>query len=83
MIAVIFRMAQAGAERRNLDLACEMRRLLETIDGFIADERIESLDRERARSLSLSFFATKRRSRHGGFPESQDQAEGVARIFDN
>jgi len=56
MIAVIFEIwAKPGQKQRYLDLAAELRPLLETIDGFISIERFESLY-EPGKMLSLSFF---------------------------
>lgn len=54
MIAVIF---EVWPERREdyLDMAAELRLLLERIDGFISVERFESLT-EKGKMLSLSFF---------------------------
>lgn len=56
MIAVIFEV-WPKAERRQeyLDIAAELRPLLERIDGFISIERFESLY-EPGKILSLSFF---------------------------
>src|SRR5215470_17715954 len=56
MIAVIFEVwPKPGQKQRYLDLAAELRPLLETIDGFISVERFESLY-EPGKMLSLSFF---------------------------
>ena len=54
MIAVIF---EVWPERRDdyLDIAAELRPLLQQIDGFISVERFESLT-EKGKLLSLSFF---------------------------
>jgi heme-degrading monooxygenase HmoA len=54
MIAVIF---EVWPERREdyLDIAAELRPLLQKIDGFISVERFESLT-EKGKMLSLSFF---------------------------
>jgi heme-degrading monooxygenase HmoA len=54
MIAVIF---EVWPERRDdyLDIAAELRPLLQTIDGFISVERFESIT-EKGKMLSLSFF---------------------------
>jgi heme-degrading monooxygenase HmoA len=56
MIAVIFEV-WPKAERRQeyLDIAAELRPLLERIDGFISIERFESLY-EPGKILSVSFF---------------------------
>ena len=56
MIAVIFEIwPKPGQKQRYLDLAAELRPLLDTIDGFISIERFESLY-EPGKMLSLSFF---------------------------
>src|SRR6476659_1445997 len=56
MIAVIFEVwPKADRKKDYLDLAAELRPLLETIDGFISIERFESLY-EPGKILSLSFF---------------------------
>src|SRR5437879_12285842 len=56
MIAVIFEIwPKPGQKQRYLDLAAELRPLLETIDGFISIERFESIY-EPGKMLSLSFF---------------------------
>ena len=56
MIAVIFEVwPRPDHKQRYLDLAAELRPLLETIDGFISIERFESIY-EPGKMLSLSFF---------------------------
>jgi heme-degrading monooxygenase HmoA len=56
MIAVIFEVwPKAGHRQQYLDLAAELRPLLEKIDGFISIERFESLT-EPGKILSLSVF---------------------------
>ena len=56
MIAVIFEVwSKPGHKQRYLDLAAELRPLLDTIDGFISVERFESIY-EPGKMLSLSFF---------------------------
>lgn len=56
MIAVIFEVEPAeGREQDYLDLAAELRPLLETIDGFVSVERFRSLS-DPNKVLSLSFF---------------------------
>lgn len=54
MIAVIFEVEPAD-RAAYLDIAAELRPLLETIDGFISIERFQSLSDQR-RILSLSFW---------------------------
>jgi len=56
MIAVIFEVwPKAGHRQQYLDIAAELRPLLEDIDGFISVERFESLT-EPGKILSLSMF---------------------------
>jgi heme-degrading monooxygenase HmoA len=56
MIAVIFEVWPTdGRKKEYLDIAGELRPLLEKIDGFISIERFESLY-EPGKILSLSFF---------------------------
>lgn len=56
MIAVIFEVwPKASRKKEYLDIAGELRPLLEQIDGFISVERFESLY-EPGKILSLSFF---------------------------
>src|SRR5882672_404896 len=56
MIAVIFEVWPKPEHRGEyLDLAAELRPILEQIDGFISIERFESLT-EPGKILSLSFF---------------------------
>lgn len=56
MIAVIFEVEPAEGKRaRYLDYAAELRRELETIDGFVSVERFESLTTP-GKLLSLSIW---------------------------
>ena len=56
MIAVIFEVMPADGRRDDyLDLAAELRPLLETIDGFVSVERFQSIT-DPGKMLSLSFF---------------------------
>ena len=56
MIAVIFEVwPKPGRKQDYLDLAAELRPLLDRIDGFVSIERFESLY-EPGKMLSLSFF---------------------------
>lgn len=56
MIAVIFEVwPQTDRKKEYLDIAADLRPLLEKIDGFISVERFESLY-EPGKILSLSFF---------------------------
>src|SRR5882672_9099132 len=83
MIAVIF---EVWPERREdyLDIAAELRPVLETIDGFISVERFESIT-EKGKMLSLSFFRDEAaveawRNVPG---HRKTQAKGRAKIFEN
>ena len=56
MIAVIFEVQIAPARKQDyLDLAAELRPLLEQVDGFLSVERFQSLTHPE-KLLSLSFF---------------------------
>lgn len=56
MIAVIFEVWPAEGQRQEyLDIAADLRPLLEDIDGFLSIERFESLA-EPGKILSLSFW---------------------------
>jgi heme-degrading monooxygenase HmoA len=56
MIAVIFEVWPKRERRQDyLDLAAQLRPVLESVDGFISVERFESLT-EPGKILSLSFF---------------------------
>ena len=56
MIAVIFEVQIAPSRKQEyLDLAAELRPLLEQIDGFLSVERFQSLSNPE-KLLSLSFF---------------------------
>jgi heme-degrading monooxygenase HmoA len=56
MIAVIFEVWPAEGQRQTyLDIAADLRKLLDEIDGFISIERFESLS-EPGKILSLSFW---------------------------
>jgi heme-degrading monooxygenase HmoA len=57
MIAVIFELVPADAQARDtyLDIAAQLRPLLDNIDGFLSIERFQSLS-DPERILSLSFW---------------------------
>jgi len=85
MIAVIFEVWPKAEHRQEyLDIAAELRPILEKIDGFISIERFESLT-EKGKILSLSFFRDEAaveawRNTAG---HRRTQAKGRAKIFDN
>ncbi len=85
MIAVIFEVWPKPEHKQEyLDLAAELRPMLETIDGFISVERFESLTKK-GKILSLSFFRDEAaveawRNVPG---HRRTQAKGRARIFEN
>jgi heme-degrading monooxygenase HmoA len=85
MIAVIFEVWPKPEHKQEyLDLAAELRPVLETIDGFISVERFESLT-NKGKLLSLSFFRDEAaveawRNVPG---HRRTQAKGRAKIFDN
>ena len=85
MIAVIFEVELAsGQQQRYLELAAELRPLLDEADGFISIERFQSLAHN-GRILSLSFWrdeaaVTKwRRLEQHRFAQSK----GRSALFDN
>jgi len=56
MIAIIFEVEpHADKKQHYLDVAADLKPLLETIDGFISVERFQSITNE-SKMLSLSFF---------------------------
>ncbi len=83
MIAVIFELTPAPGQRdRYLDIAADLRPLLEQVDGFLSIERFQSLA-DPGRLLSLSFWrdeaavaAWRRGPQH-----RQAQVDGRAGIF--
>ena len=85
MIAVIFEVWPKPEHKKEyLDLAAELKPILETIDGFISVERFESLT-EKGKILSLSFFrdeaavaAWRNVAQH-----RKSQGKGRATIFEN
>jgi len=85
MIAVIFEVWPKPELRQEyLDLAAELRPILQTIDGFISVERFESLT-EKGKILSLSFFRDEAaveawRNIPG---HRKTQGKGRAEIFEN
>jgi heme-degrading monooxygenase HmoA len=84
MIAVIFEVQPASAAARTtyLDLAAQLRPLLERIDGFLAIERFESLSEE-GKILSLSFWRDEKAIRRWRTLEAHRgaQAKGRAGLF--
>jgi heme-degrading monooxygenase HmoA len=85
MIAVIFEVWPKPEHRQEyLDLAAELKPILETIDGFISVERFESLT-QKGKILSVSFFrdeaavaAWRNVAEH-----RKSQGKGRATIFEN
>src|SRR3981081_4032901 len=85
MIAVIFEVWPRPEHKKEyLDLAAELKPILETIDGFISVERFESLT-QKGKILSLSLFrgeaavaAWRNVAQH-----RKSQAKGRAKIFEN
>jgi heme-degrading monooxygenase HmoA len=85
MIAVIFEVwPKPEHKAQYLDLAAELKPVLEKIDGFISVERFESIT-EKGKMLSLSFFRDEAaveawRNVPG---HRKTQAKGRATIFEN
>ena len=85
MIAVIFEVWPRPEHKQEyLDLAAELRPVLETIDGFISIERFESLT-EKGKILSLSFFRDEAAvAAWRNVPQHRkSQGKGRATIFEN
>jgi heme-degrading monooxygenase HmoA len=85
MIAVIFEVWPKPEHKQEyLDLAGELRPVLETIDGFISIERFESLTEE-GKILSLSFFRDEKavEAWRNVPAHRRSQSKGRARIFEN
>jgi heme-degrading monooxygenase HmoA len=83
MIAVIFEVLPKPDRRQEyLDLAAELRPLLDRIDGFISIERFESLTQP-GKILSLSFFRDEAAVLAWRNLEAhrRAQAKGRARVF--
>ena len=85
MIAVIFEVWPKPEHKQNyLDLAAELKPILETIDGFVSIERFESLT-EKGKILSLSFFRDEAAvAAWRNVPQHRrGQGKGRATIFEN
>ncbi len=85
MIAVIFEVWPAEGERQHyLDIAAQLRPLLDQIEGFISIERFESLA-ESGKLLSLSFWRDEAAIAQWRKLEVHRaaQAKGRAGIFSN
>ena len=85
MIAVIFEVwPKPERKKEYLDLAAELKPILETIDGFISVERFESLT-EKGKILSLSVFRDEAAvAAWRNIPQHRKtQAKGRASIFEN
>jgi heme-degrading monooxygenase HmoA len=81
VIAVIFEVWPKPEHKQDyLDIAAELRPLLETIDGFISIERFQSLS-EPGKILSLSFFrdeaAVEAWRKTGAHRAAQGKGRGV------
>ena len=85
MIAVIFEAKPyPDARQRYLDLAAELRPLLDGIDGFLSIERFESLT-EPGKILSLSFWRDEAAvtAWRALPPHRAAQAQGRAEVFED
>lgn len=79
MIAVIFEVWPAdGQAGRYLDIAAELRPLLDDIDGFVSIERFESLTTP-GKILSLSFWRDEEAVRQWRTMEQHRAAQDVGR----
>jgi heme-degrading monooxygenase HmoA len=85
MIAVIFEVwPKSELKSDYLDIAAELRPVLEGIDGFISVERFESLT-EKGKILSLSFFSDEAAVTAWRNTQAHriSQGKGRAGIFEN
>jgi heme-degrading monooxygenase HmoA len=85
MIVVIFEVWPKPDHRQEyLDLAAELKPILESIDGFISVERFESLT-EKGKILSLSFFRDEEAvvAWRNVAEHRRSQSKGRAKIFEN
>src|SRR5437764_8472400 len=79
MIAVLFEVWPAdGARDTYLDIAAQLRPLLDEIDGFISIERFESLT-EPGKILSLSFWRDEQAVAQWRKLEAHRSAQGLGR----
>ena len=79
MIAVIFEVQPAeGRRQAYLDIAAELRALLDEIDGFISIERFESLSTP-GKVLSLSFWRDEESVRQWRVREEHRAAQRAGR----
>ncbi|SDS01816.1 antibiotic biosynthesis monooxygenase family protein [Bradyrhizobium canariense] len=85
MIAVIFEVWPKPEYKQDyLDLAGQLKPILEIIDGFISVERFESLT-EKGKILSLSIFRDEAavEAWRNVAEHRRSQAKGRAKIFEN
>ena len=85
MIAVIFEVwPKPDRKQEYLDIAAELRPLLDSIDGFVSIERFESLH-EPGKILSLSFFRDETAIQAWRNTEEHRaaQSRGRAEVFSN
>ena len=81
MIAVIFEVWPSdGRKQQYLDIAAELRPLLDEIDGFISIERFESIY-EPGKILSLSFWRDEQAIEAWRSLEKHRQAQAVGRSY--
>jgi heme-degrading monooxygenase HmoA len=79
MIAVIFEVEIApGRKQDYLDIAAELRPLLEEVDGFLSIERFQSLTNPE-KVLSLSFFRDEKAVEDWRSLSKHRQAQGQGR----
>lgn len=79
MIAVIFEVIpQQGNKEEYLNIAKELRPLLDTIEGFISIERFQSLSNE-SKLLSLSFWKDEESIRQWRNMEEHRMAQAAGR----
>ncbi len=85
MIAVIFEVFPADGHMQDyLEIAAELKPLLEKVDGFISVERFQSLS-DPNKLLSLSFFESEQAVQHWRTLAKHRSAQGAGRagVFSN
>jgi len=85
MIAVIFEvLPHAEKKQQYLDIAADLKPILEKIDGFISVERFQSLSNQN-KILSLSFFRDEEAVHQWRTRQKHRQAQSAGRdgVFEN
>ena len=81
MIAIIFEVIpHVDKKQRYLDIAADLKPILEKIDGFISVERFQSLSNQN-KYLSLSFFRDEEAIRQWRTMQKHRDAQSAGRNF--